>query len=252
MNWNKALFTAFAVAAGSLALAGQEQRPKNVPFYTWVREDTFAGFMADDMVRFERGMQKTQEYIKEDPNNMAAVNWLGAGTMYRAVRAFDAGDAAKGDQLFSEAVAMIDKASAAAPDDVGIHATAGGTLILFASRLPERHYRTAVEKARDHYAVVYKAQEAMIDKFPLHLKGEALAGIAEAEFRLGNLEAANTYLRKIATGMPGTRYAQIADTWIKSPESVTKKDRLACQSCHEAGRLSSWMKSQPQADGFTR
>ena len=181
---NKALFTAFVVATGSLALAGQEQRPKNVPFYTWVREDTFAGFMADDMVRFERGMQKTQEYITEDPNNMAAVNWLGAGTVYRAVRAFDAGDAAKGDQLFGEAVAMIDKASANAPDDVGIRATAGGALITVrfeASRAALSHRRR--KGPRSTTRCVYKAQEAMIDKFPLHLKGEALAGIAEAEFR---------------------------------------------------------------------
>jgi hypothetical protein len=244
MTWNKALFAAFVVTAGSIALAGQEQRPKNVPFYTWVREDTFAGFMADDMVRFERGMQKTQEYLKEDPNNMAALNWLAAGTVYRAVRAFDAGDATKGDQLFGEAVAMMDRAAAGAPEDVGIRATAGGTMITFASRLPERHYRTAVERARADYAVLYKAQEAQIDRFPLHLKGEALAGIAEAEFRSGNREASTIYLRKISEGMPGTRYAQIADTWLKSPESVTKKDRLACQSCHEAGRLSAWTKSQ--------
>jgi tetratricopeptide (TPR) repeat protein len=247
MDWNKVVFTAFAVAAGSLASAGQEQRPRNVPFYTWVREDTFAGFMADDMVRFERGMQKTQEYIKEDPNNMAAVNWLGAGTVYRAVRAFDAGDEATGDRLFGEALAMMDRAAAAAPNDIGIHATAGGTLIVFAPRLPERHYRAAVERARSHYATVYKAQEAQLDQFPLHFKGEALAGIAEAEFRMGNHEAANTYLNKIAAGMPGTRYAQIAETWMKSPASVTKTDRLACQSCHEAGRLSAWMKSQPSA-----
>jgi tetratricopeptide (TPR) repeat protein len=244
MNWNKVLLTALVGVAGSLALSGQEQRPRDVPFYTWVREDTFAGFMADDMVRFERGVQKAKEYLEDNPDNMAAVNWLGAGTVYRAVRAFEAGDAATGDRLFGEALAMMDKAAAAAPDDVGIHATAGGTLIVFAPRLPERYYRIAVEKARGHYAVVYKAQEAMIDRFPLHLKGEALAGIAEAEFRSGNREAANIYLSRIAAGMPGTRYAQIAETWMKSPESVTKTDRLACQSCHEAGRLSAWMKTR--------
>jgi len=36
-----------------------------------------------------------------------------------------------------------------------------------------------------------------------------------------------------------------AETWMKSPESVTTKDRLVCQSCHEAGRLSAWMARQP-------
>lgn len=237
----------FAIAAACtlFAAAAQEQRPKNVPFYTWVREDLFAGWMADDMVRFERSMQKAQEYLKEDSSNMDAVNWLGAGAVTRAVRAFAAGDHAKGDQLFGEGLAMMDKATAAQPMNLGIHATAGGTLMFFASQLPERHYKTAIDKARDHYAVLYKAQESMLDKFPLHLKGETLAGIAETEFRAGSRETANAYLQKIVTGMPNTRYAQTADAWIKSPEGVTKKDRLVCQSCHETGRLSAWTARQP-------
>jgi len=237
----------FVFVACSLftAAAPQEQRPKGIPFYTWVREDTFAGWMADDMTRFERSMQKTQESLNENADDMDAVNWLGAGAVFRAVRAFEAGDAAKGDQLFRDAMAMMDKAAAAQPNNPGIRATAGGTLMFFASKLPERHYKGAVEKAREHYAALYKAQEPMLDKFPLHLKGEALAGIAETEFRVGSRDAAMAYLQKIVSGMPNTRYAQIADAWVKSPESVTKKDRLVCQSCHEQGRLAAWLSRQP-------
>jgi hypothetical protein len=94
------------VACGLFAAAApQEQRPKGVPFYTWVREDLFAGWMADDMPRFERSMRKAQEYLNENANNMDAVNWLGAGTVFRAVRAFEAGDEAKGDQLLRDAMA---------------------------------------------------------------------------------------------------------------------------------------------------
>jgi hypothetical protein len=224
--------------------AQQEPRPKNVPFYTWVREDTFAGFMADDMARFERGIQKTQEYLKEDANNMDAVNWLGAGLVYRAVRAFRAGDDAKGDEWFREGVAMMDKAVAAQPANVGIRATAGGTLMRFLAELPERHYRVALEKSRDHYVALYKAQEPIVDKLPPHLRGEVLAGVAETELRLGNRDAATVYLNRIVTGMPNTRYAQIAEMWAKSPESPAKKDRLVCQSCHEGGRLSAWTARQ--------
>lgn len=233
--------------AGALAIAAaQEQRPKNIPFYTWVREDTFAGFMGGDMLRFERGMQKTQQYLDEDPNNMDALNWQGAGTVYRAVRAFKSGDAAKGDALMAEAFAKMDKAAAAAPDNIGVHATAGGTILIFASELPDRHYKPALERARQHYAVVYKAQEAQLDHFPPHLKGEALAGVAETEFRVGDRQKANAYLDRIVAGMPGTRYAQVAETWRKAPESVTKSDKLACQSCHEQGRLGAWLKTNAQ------
>jgi hypothetical protein len=89
MTWNSfvcAALGAFALEAAVAVVAAQEPRPKGVPFYTWVREDTFAGFMADDLARFERGMEKAQEYLTEDANNMHALNWLGAGNIYRAVR----------------------------------------------------------------------------------------------------------------------------------------------------------------------
>lgn len=227
-------------------VAAQDQRPKGVPFYTWVREDTFGGFLADDMTRFERGMAKAQQYFDEDPTNMDALNWIGAGTLYRAARAFKAGDHAKGDALFADAMAKMDKAAAAAPANIGIHATAGGTILVFASSLPDRHYKPALERAREHYAVLLKMQEAQLDRFPPHFKGETYAGVAETEFRIGDRQKATVYLDKLIAGMPGTRYAQIAETWRKSPETVTKADKLACQSCHEPGRLGPWMKANPQ------
>jgi tetratricopeptide (TPR) repeat protein len=241
MVWNKVVIGAFVFGAASLVIsAEQEHRPKNVPFYTWVREDTFAGFMSGDMTRFERGMQKTEEYLREDPGNMQALDWKGAGTVYRAVRAFNAGDEAKGDELFREAVALMDKALAAAPQDPGVRATTGGTLAFLASQLPERYAQQVWAKVREHYTFLYRGQEPQLEQLPLHLKGETLAGIAEAEFRLGNRDAAQTYLNRIVAMLPNTGYARTAQKWLSSPESVTRSDRLTCQSCHEQGLLSAW------------
>jgi hypothetical protein len=242
MTWNNAVCaTLRALALGAAvaaSVAAQEPRPKGVPFYTWVREDTFAGFMADDLTRFERGMAKAQEYRTEDATNMDALNWLGAGNIYRAVRAYAAGDQANGDRLFRDGMAMMDKAIATQPTNAGIRATHGGTLMLFAGRLPDRHYDAAIAKARESYAALYKAQAPALDKFPLHLKGEALAGVAETEFRGGNRETATTFLERIVADMPNTGYARVAASWLKAPEAVTKTSRLVCQSCHEPGRLS--------------
>ena len=237
----------FVAGAGAIAIAAaQEARPAKVPFYTWVREDTFAGFLGDDMTRFERGVQKTKEYLTEDPAHPDAVNWLGATNIYRAVRAFASGDDKTGDRLFLEALQQIDTAAAAQPANVGIRATAGGTLMLFAGRLPERHYKTAVTKAREQYVALYQMQESVIDRLPAHFKGEALAGMAEVEFRVGSRDTANVYLDKLIASMPGTRYAEIAQTWRTAPDRVTKTDRLVCQSCHEAGRLGPWKAANPQ------
>jgi hypothetical protein len=248
MTWNTAVLGGFVIVAASLVSTGaqeKEARPKNVPFYTWVREDTFAGWMNDDPVRHARGMKRAQEFVDENPNHAEAINWLGTGKIFEATSAYAAGDEAKGDALYHAGFAEMEKAVTMAPNDGGIRATTSGTLMYFAGKLPDRHYRQAVEKAREHYAALYRMQEAMLNLLPLHLKGELLAGVAETEFRVGDREKGIAFLNRIVTGMPGTPYARTAETWLKSPEAVTQDSRLVCQSCHEPGRLQSWMARQP-------
>jgi hypothetical protein len=60
------------------AVAAQAPRPANVPFYTWVREDTFAGLIDGDFTRLEQGERKAQDYLLENPQRNDAANWLGA------------------------------------------------------------------------------------------------------------------------------------------------------------------------------
>ena len=118
--------------------------------------------------------------------------------------------------------------------------------MLFAGRLPDRHYQTALSKAREQYVALYGMQEAVIDRLTSHFKGEALAGMDEVEFRTGGREAANVYLDKLIAAMPNTGYAQAAEKWRNTPDRVTKSDRLVCQSCHEPGRLGAWKAANPQ------
>ena len=235
-------------AAAALAgAAGQDQkaRPRNVPFYTWVREDTFAGWMNNDLLRHDRGMKRAQEFLDEDPTHAQAINWLGTGKIFEATRAYAAGDQAKGDALYRAGFAEMQKGVAMAPQDVGILATTAGTLMNFAGKLPDPHYRQAVETARVHYATLYALQETPLDRFPLHLKGEALAGVAETEFRVGDRDKGIAFLKRIAAGMPGTPYARTAEAWLAAPEAVTRDSRLVCQSCHEPGPLQPWMAKNP-------
>ena len=245
MTWKVAIVGALLVCATGLAtIAAQEQRPANVPFYTWVREDTFAGFMDDDMTRFERGVQRAEAYLEENPERADAANWVGATNVYRAVRAFRAGDNAAGEDLLRSAMTAMDQAVSRAPNDVGIRATAGGTLVLFASQLPAEHHRAVMEKAREHYAALYRVQSPALAHLPLHIKGELLAGVAETEFRVGDKDRAASVLNTIVKELPGTAYARTAETWLQAPDKVTRESRLACQSCHEAGRLRSWQARQ--------
>jgi hypothetical protein len=50
-------------------------------------------------------------------------------------------------------------------------------------------------------------QGAIIDKLPLHHKGEVLAGLAESAQRTGREQDTATYLDRILTEMPDTAYA---------------------------------------------
>jgi hypothetical protein len=245
----KAVLGMMAVSACALVtVAAQEIRPGNVPFYTWVREDTFAGFIDNDMARFERGVKKAEEYLSGTASRTDAENWIGATKVYRAVRAFREGDTGAGETLLREAFAEMDRAAASQPDNVGVRATAGGTLAYFASQLPERHGQAAMEKAREHYAALWKAQSPVLAHLPLHIKGELLAGVAETEFRAGDRERAMAMLNTIVKELRGSGYAKTAEAWLAAPDKVTREERLVCKSCHEPGRLQAWIGRQQKGD----
>jgi hypothetical protein len=225
-------------------LVAQQARPANVPIHTWVREDMFAGFVDDDLVRYERGEKKVLEYLAETPPRAEAMAWMVGGKLYRAGRAFREGKTAEGDTLVREATALMDSATAAAPDNVGVHATLGGSIVQLANKLPEQYYAALMQRARTHFAKLYSVQAPAIPQLPLHIKGELLAGVAETEFRVGDRAKATEALARIVKEMPDTPYAKSAATWLAAPNSVTRDTKLVCQSCHEPGRFSAWQARQ--------
>ena len=232
--------------AGFAGLAAQSPRPANVPIHTWVREDIFAGFLANDLERFGRGEAKVREYVAETPARPEALGWLVAVKLHRAGLAFGAGKTAEGEALVNEALQAADTAVTNGPDNFGMHATIGGSIVTLANKLPDWYYRPLMERARTHYATLYKVQSPALSKLPLHIKGELLAGVAETEFRVGDKAKATDTLNQILKELPETGYATNAQQWLSAPENVTKDTKLVCQSCHEPGRLAAWQARQKQ------
>jgi len=74
------------------------------------------------------------------------------------------------------------------------------------------------------------------DQLPVHLKGELLAGLAQAAERLGEREDAKGYLKCIVDTMPRTPYQARAQKWLDEPQTASKS-AIICQTCHEPGRL---------------
>ena len=232
------------LSATVVGFAAQNARPANVPIHTWVREDMFAGFIDDDFVRYQRGEQKVAEYLAETPARPEAMAWMAGGKLYRAARAFREGKTADGDTLIREATALMDQATAAAPENIGVHAVLGGSIVQIGNKLPEQYYAALMERGRTHFAKLYSVQSPAIPQLPLHIKGELLGGMAETEFRAGDRTRATELLNQIIKEMPDTTYAKNAASWLASPEKVTRDTKLVCHSCHEPGRLGAWQARQ--------
>ena len=90
--------------------------------------------------------------------------------------------------------------------------------------------------AYDNYLALYKQQAAILDRLPVHLRGELLGGLAQAAQRTGRKEEMNQYVDKILAVLGGTPYEPIAKKWKANPESAANTS-ITCMTCHDGGRL---------------
>ena len=81
---------------------------------------------------------------------------------------------------------------------------------------------------------MWKLQSANVEKLPLHLKGELLAGLALTAQRTGKMDEANQHLDRMIAMLPGSPYEASAKIW---KQDSAYNSRLACLTCHSAGRL---------------
>ncbi len=226
-------FSALAFAGDSLV------RPKGIPVNTWVREDIFAGFMAGDMTRFEVGMTKVEQELRVNPADTDALAWRGGGKLLRAVRAHESGMDELFTRLYADARVDFDKAAEIAGKQTaitGVLAIAGGSYVVFADRFPAALRREAWTRARDNSQALLNLQKPHLAQLPVHMRGELLAGLAQASQRLGETELANTRLAELIAALPASAYASRALRWQEQP-GIAGKTSLTCQTCHEEGRL---------------
>jgi len=108
-----------------------------------------------------------------------------------------------------------------------------------------RHHRRRGQAAAwaagyDNYQILWKLQGRAVDRLPLHIRGELLAGLAQSAQRTGRKEEVDEYLDKIIEVLPDTGYERVAKQWKADP-LVAAKSNISCKSCHTAGRLSDRM-----------
>jgi tetratricopeptide (TPR) repeat protein len=202
-----------------------------------VREDLFAGILANDMTRFAQGEATLDQLDKERPEKRGTVRaWQGAAALYRAVLAYESGDAQQGGRFYEKAQALLDEALRLAPNDLSVLSLGAFGNGLFADRLPADKRAASWAKAYDFYRKLSAQQMPGFDKLPLHDKGELLAGLAMSAQRTGREAEYLQCLDKMIEVMADTPYARTARTWKDRPETASKTS-LMCKTCHDPGRL---------------
>ncbi|MBS1808090.1 MAG: hypothetical protein JST84_07865 [Acidobacteria bacterium] len=229
-----------------VAIAQSSEPPiddARLSIHTLVREDIFAGFLANDLQRLARGEKNVDALLEKRPAAKAELlAWKAGALVYRAVVAYENKRQEEFQQKYQQALDLFAEAMKTSPKNGGMHAVTGGVLVVFADRLPQEKRAAAWNQAYDSFQALWKSQEAGVKNFPVHIRGELLAGLAQSAQRTGRTEELALYLDKIIELMPNTPYAPIAQQWKKNPASAANST-MACLTCHEQGRLSARLAS---------
>ena len=233
-----------------LAIAGMRAQSPEPPLsntrltvHTLLREDLFAGFLANDMDRFTRGERNVEQLLKDRPDQRAnLLAWKGLAMMHRAILAHEAGNNGEFLKHLAEARAAFAEAGSLPTGNEAVAAITGGTYAVFADRLPEPHRAAAWADAYANYSLLWKQQGAVIDKLPVHHRGEVLGGLVQSAQRTGRTEEMTQHLDRMLTVMKGTPYEATAQQWKDNPASAATT-KVTCKACHNPGRLSSTLAS---------
>ena len=229
-----------AAMLATIAVAYTSDIPLNdtrLSIHTLVREDIFAGFLQNDLERLTRGEKNIELLLEKRPKAKAELlAWKAGAMLYRSVIALEKNQRAEFEQKYKQTLALFAEAKQLGPEIGGVAAVTGGSLGLFADRLPKEQRAAAWETAYNAYQVLWKQQGAGIDKFPVHLRGEVLGGVTQSAMRTGRTKEANEYLDKMLVMLAGTPYEPTAKQWKANPKAA-ENSSLLCMNCHEPGRL---------------
>jgi len=204
--------------------------------HTLLREDIFAGLLANDMERFARGERNVDRLLEQRPADKGSLlAWKASALLFRAVRAHESGRASEFQKDYRRALALFAEARRLGPPEVAA-ASVGGSYVLMADRLPKEHQAAAWSEAYAAYQVLWKVQASLVEQLPVHLRGELLGGLAVTAQRTGRAQEVGPYLDRMLVVLRDTPYEAAARAWKEKPEAASTT-RLTCLTCHDGGRL---------------
>lgn len=237
------LLLGMLVALVVIAAPAAQQSPGDVladtrlSVHTLVREDIFAGYRSDNMPRLERAERNIETLLAQRPDQRGnLLAWKAGAAVYRAVLAHEAGQPDTFARQYADALAGFAEAAKTTSGNGGVAAITGGTMAVFADRLPDSQRAAAWALAYDNYSRLWDEQGADIEKLPAHHKGEVLSGLTQSAQRTGRTDEASRHLDRMLIVLAGTPYESLAKQWKADP-SIAATTNLTCRNCHTAGRL---------------
>ena len=219
-----------------LASAAFAQQPR-LTLHWLVREDIFAGLLANDRVRLEKGAQTLDRVASYYPESQV-VAWRAGVEMMRAIWAHEEGKTEDFRRHYSLAITYFDRCRATAGQENAAipEIFEGGIYVVISDRLPESLRPGAWERTYQAYKRLNAMEAPRLDRLPVHMRGEVVAGLAVATQRTGRTAELPAALAAVREKLPNTPYSRAADRWIADPASATKV-RMACLTCHEPNTL---------------
>lgn len=228
------LIATFSFALGVCTTPAARSQSDAPRFDHQVRNDMFAGF-AGDAVAMARATAIAAAVLKEDPNHAEAMVWLGSAKAFESGQLFRKGDAQSGMALWSESLALMNRAVALAPDQVGVRIPRGAALAAATASpdMPTEIARPLVELALSDYTKAYEVQRNRFDQLSVHARGELLMGIADLTERTGG--EWREWARRAAEELPKqSPYSRRAAAWLEKGES--RPGTRTCLGCHSNGQ----------------
>ena len=104
-------------------------KPDKVAISTWVREDLFAGWIANDPKTFDRGVRKLETFLQDHPDDITALAWKYFATSYRLRQARQKGDDAAYDRELASAKKLREKIFTGDTKNPGPYIIVGSSLV---------------------------------------------------------------------------------------------------------------------------
>jgi hypothetical protein len=221
-----------AVAEQPAAAQPVEEQPAGERFDHRVREDLFAGFNGD-RAAMDRALAVCDKALGQDPKHAEAMVWRGAGRVFLAGQAFQAGRQQEGFQLWFTGLVDLDTAVALRPDDIAVRIPRAAVLVPAARNAPESMRTSLLQKALDDLLKIQQLHGKDFERLGQHSRGEVRMGLADVYRQLGQLDSSNEQLHLVKQQLAETEYADRADEWLKAPREARLQH--SCIGCHDAG-----------------